>query len=56
MGKSKQKRKSIREPQLSSNSTSDRKRAKQYVVHRIVITSLESKTRGDVYGNEKNLR
>ena len=51
MGKSKQKRKSTREPQLSENSRSTRKRAKQYVVHRMVVTSIESKKRGDVYGN-----
>ena len=37
-----------REPQLSANSRADRKRAKKDVVHRMVITSLESKTRGDV--------
>ena len=54
MGKSKQKRKSTREPQLSENSRVARKRDKQYVVHRMVMTSLESKTRGDVYGNVKN--
>ena len=53
MGKSKQKRKSTREPQLSANSAAARKRAKQDVVHRMVATSLESKTRGDVYGNVK---
>ena len=49
MGKSKQKRKSTRGPQLSANSRADRKRARQYVVHRVVVTSLESKTRGDIY-------
>ena len=55
MGKSKQKRKSTREPQLSANSRAARKRAKQDVVHRMVVTSLESKTRGDVYGNVKKI-
>ena len=56
MGKSKHKRKSIREPQLSANSRSARKRAKQDVVHRMVVTSLESKKGGDVYKNvEKSL-
>ena len=54
MGKSKQKRKSTREPHLSANSSKSRKRAEQNVVHRMVVTYLESKTRGDVYGNEKN--
>ena len=53
MGKSKQKQKSTREPQISSNSRADRKRAKQDDVHRMVVTSLESKTRGDFYGNVK---
>ena len=47
MGKSKQKHKSTREPQLSANSRAARKRAKQDVVHRMVKESLESKT-GDV--------
>ena len=55
MGKSKQKHKSTREPQLSANSRAARKRAKQDVVHRMVVTSLESKTRGDVYGNVKKI-
>ena len=55
MRKSKQKRKSAREPQLSANSIAVRKRAKQDVVHRMVLTSLESKTRGDVYGNVKKI-
>ena len=55
MGKSKQKRKSTGELQLSANSRSDRKRAKQDVVHRMVATSLESKTRGNVYGNVKKI-
>ena len=54
MGKSKQKRKSTRETQLSANIRVARKRATQDVVHRMVMTSLESKTRGDVYGNVKN--
>ena len=53
MGKSKQKSKSIREPQLTANSIAYRKRDKQDVVHRMVSTYLESKTRGDVYGNVK---
>ena len=51
MGKSKQKRKSSREPHLPVKSRADMKIAKQYVVNGIVMTSLESKTRGDVYGN-----
>ena len=53
MGKSKQNRKSTREPQLSANSRADRKRYKQDVVHRMVVKYLENKTRGDVYGNVK---
>ena len=53
MGKRKQKRKSTREPQISSNSISVRNRAKQDMVHRMVMSSLDIKTRGDVYGNEK---
>ena len=53
MRKSKQKRKSTREPQLSANSRADRKRYKQVVVHRMVVKYLENKTRGDVYGNVK---
>ena len=48
MGKSKQKQKFTREPQLPANSKAARKKAKQDVVHRVVMTSLESKTRGDV--------
>ena len=56
MMKSKQKRKSTREPHLSANSKAARKKAKQDVVHRMVVTSLESKARGDVYRNvEKSL-
>ena len=55
MDKSKQKRKSTRETQLLENSRVARKRAKQYVVHRMVVTSLEKKTRGDVYGNVKKI-
>ena len=54
MGKSKQKHKSTRELQLSENSRVGRKRAKTNVVNRMVVTSLERKTRGDVYGNVKN--
>ena len=53
MEKSKQKYKSTREPQLSAKNRAARKRAKQNVVHGMVVTSLESKTRGDVYGNVK---
>ena len=49
MGKSKQKRKSAGESQLSENSRAARKRAKKDFVHRMVVTSLEIKTRGDVY-------
>ena len=55
MGKSKQKRKSTRELQLSANSRAARKRVKQDVVNRMVMTSLESKTRGDVYGDVKKI-
>ena len=44
LGKSKKKRKSTREPQLSENSRSTRKRAKQDVVHRMAVTSIERKT------------
>ena len=51
MGKSKQKRKFAREPHLSANTRSARKRAKQDVVHRMIVISLERKTGGDVYGN-----
>ena len=55
MGKRKQKHKSTREPQISANNTSARKRAKQDVVHRMVVIYLESKTRGDFYGNVKKI-
>ena len=55
MGKSKQKRKLTRDYQLSAKSRADRKRAKQDVVHSVVLTSLESKTRGNVYGNVKEI-
>ena len=54
MGKRKQKWKYTREPQISAKSRATMKRAKQDVAHRMVVTSLESKTRGDVYGNVKN--
>ena len=54
MGNSKQKQESTREDHLSENSRADRKRAKKDVVHMMVMTYLESKTRGDVYGNVKN--
>ena len=54
-GKSKQKRKSTRETELSENKRAARKRAKQDVVHRMVVTSIESKKRGDVYGNMKKI-
>ena len=53
MGKIKHKHKYTREPQLSANIKAARKRAKQDVVHRMVVTSLESKTRGAVYRNVK---
>ena len=53
MEKSKQKSKSTREPQLSAISRAARNRAKQDVVHGRVVTSLEIKTRGDVYGHVK---
>ena len=49
MGSSKQEQKSTREPQISSNSIEDGKRAKQDVVHRMVMTSLDSKTRGGFF-------
>ena len=54
MVKSKQKRKSTREPQLSANRRVARKRAKQDVFHRMVMTSLDSKKIGAVNGNVKN--
>ena len=54
MVKSKQKRKSAREPNISTNSREAINRAKTYVVHKMVMTSIKSKTRGDVYGNVKN--
>ena len=53
MGKSKHKHKSTGEPQISANSRAGRKRAKQDFVHNMVVTSLESKTRGDVDRNVK---
>ena len=53
MGNIKQKRRSTREPQLSKKSRATRKRYKQDVVHRMVMTSLERKIRGDVNGNVK---
>ena len=43
MGKSKQKRKSTRVPQISEHSREARKRAKQDVVHRMVVKSIEIK-------------
>ena len=55
MRKSKQKRKSTRESQISANSRTARKRAKHDVVHRMIVTSIERKTRGDVYGNVKKI-
>ena len=55
MGNSKQKYKSTREPQLSANSIAAKKRAKQHVFNRMVVTSLESKARGDFYGNVKKI-
>ena len=55
MGKSKHKRESIREPQLSANSRSARKISKKDVFRRMVVASLESKTKGDVYGNMKKI-
>ena len=54
MGKRKYKRKSTRESQLSARSREARKRAKQDMFHRMVVASLEIKTRGDVYGIVKN--
>ena len=55
MGNSKHKQKLTSEPQISADSRAARKRAKQDVVHRTVMTSLESKTRGDFYGNLKEI-
>ena len=55
MGKSKQEHKSTSEPQLSENNRAARMISKQDVVHRMVVTSLESKTRGYIYGNVKKL-
>ena len=55
MGKSKQKRKSTREPHLSVNSRASRKRAKQDVFHRVIMIYLESKKRVDFYGNMKKI-
>ena len=55
MRKSKQKIKFTREPQHTENSIEYRKRAKQYVVRRMVMTYLESKMRVDVYGNVKEI-
>ena len=56
MGKIIQKRKTTRETQLSEKIRAARKKYKQDMVHRMVIASLESKTRGDVYSNVKNHR
>ena len=39
---------------ISENSVAARKRAKQDVVHRMVMASQESRTRGGFYGNVKN--
>ena len=55
MGESKQKQKSTRETRLSANSRADRKRDKQDVVLRMVLTYLEIKTRGNVYVNLKKM-
>ena len=55
MWKSKQKHKPTREPQISANSRAARKRDKKYVVHRMIMTYLESKTRGNVYGYVKKI-
>ena len=55
MGKSKQKRKSTRESELPTNSIAARKRSKEYGVHRMVMTNLWCKTRGDVYRNVKKI-
>ena len=54
MGNSKEKHKSTREPQISENNRADREIAKQYMVHRMVMTYLERKTRCDIYGDVKN--
>ena len=55
MGKRKKKRKTTRGPQLSANSRAAKKRAKQDVVHGMVMTYLQSKTTDDVYGNVKKI-
>ena len=55
MVKSKYKQKSTREPQHSANNRAASKRSKQDVVHNMIVTSLERKTRGDVYGNVKKI-
>ena len=55
MGNSKHKLKSTRETQLSANSRAARKRAKQDVVFRMVMTYLETTERGDSYVNVKNI-
>ena len=41
------------EPQISANVIAARRRAKQDVVHRMVMTSLERIISGDVYSNAK---
>ena len=51
MGKSKHKCIQTMETQLSENSRADRKKSKKDVVHGMVVTYLESKTRRDVYRN-----
>ena len=55
MGKSKQRRKSTREPQLSANSRVASNRDKQDMVHRMVMPSLDIKTRDEFYGNVKKI-
>ena len=63
MGKSEQKRKSTTgEPKLAAKSRAARRSAnqarkivKQDVVCRMIKTSQESKTRGDIYGNVKRI-
>ena len=53
IGKIKQKRKYIREPQIPENIKASWKRYKQYVVHGMVNISLESKTGGFLIENVK---
>ena len=55
MVKRKHKHKSTIEPQLSANIRAARNSSKQDMVHRMVMTSIESKTPGDICGNVKKI-